>query len=80
MGPFGTIQTTGTTEQCGETGVCNRPIGSWYNNNSSFVDSSNPWFRRGGDYYSGSGAGAFYFFINSGPANSGISFRLVLCI
>ena len=80
MGPFGTIQTTGTTAECGETGICNRPIGSWYNDNSWFVYSSNPWFYRGGYYNNGSGAGAFYFSYNSGRANSHISFRLVLCI
>ena len=80
MGPFGTIQTTGTTEQCGETGICNRSISSWYTDTSSFVASSSPWFSRGGDYYSGSGAGVFYFHSNYGHASSGISFRLVLCI
>ena len=80
MGPFGTIQTIGTTEQCGETGICNRPISSWYNDNSSFVDSSSPWFLRGGDYNYGSGAGAFYFSFNDGRVGSSVSFRLVLCI
>ena len=80
MGPFGTIQTTGTTAECGETGICNRPIGSWYNDNSWFVYSSYPWFGRGGYYYSGSGAGAFFFGNHSGHAYSSLSFRLVLCI
>ena len=80
MGPFGTIQTTGTTEQCGETGICNRLISSWYGDSSWFVYSSNPWFRRGGYYNYGSGAGAFYFYDDSGRASSSISFRLVLCL
>ena len=80
MGPFGTIQTTGTTEQCGETGICNSSIGSWHSNTSSFVGSSYPWFYRGGSYSYGSGAGAFYFSSYYGHAHSNISFRLVLSI
>ncbi len=80
MGPFGTIQTTGTTEQCGETGICNRPIGSWYGDTSSFVYSSGPWFNRGGYYGDGSGAGAFYFASYDGYATGNLSFRLILCI
>ena len=80
MGPFGTIQTTGPTEQCGETGICNRLISSWYGDSSWFVLSSDPWFSRGGNYSYGSGAGAFYFNYNGGHAYSHISFRLVLCL
>ncbi len=80
MGPFGTIQTTGSTTDCGTTGICNRPISSWYTDTSSFVHSSYPCFNRGGYYYYGSGAGAFYFDAFYGHANGGISFRLVLCI
>ena len=80
MGPFGTVEAAGTIEQCGETGICNRPIGSWYGDTSSFVNSSYPWFYRGGVYYNGSGAGMFDFHSNYGPANPAISFRLVLCI
>ena len=80
MGPFGTIQTTGPTEQCGETGICNRLISSWYGDSSWCVYSSTPWFYRGGYYSSGSGAGAFYFSYSYGHASSNISFRLVLCL
>ena len=54
---------------------------SWYNDFPYFVGSSGPWFYRGGRYYNGSGAGAFYFNnYNGGPASSYISFRLVLCL
>ena len=80
MGPFGIIQTTGTTEQCGESGICTRNISSWYSDNSWFVYSSYPWFLRGGYYDYGSGAGAFYFSSHYGHADSSISFRLVLCL
>ena len=55
-------------------------LSSWYNDEAWFVNSSYPWFNRGGSFSSGSGAGAFYFVNNYGHANSGISFRLVLCI
>ena len=80
MGPFGTIQTTGTTEQCGESGICNRPVGSWYGDTSSFVHASYPWFYRGSHYTYGSGSGVFFFIVSYGHAGSGVSFRLVLCI
>ena len=80
MGPFGTIQTTGTTAECGETGICNRPISSWYTDTSWFVSSGNPWFNRGGNYYNGFGAGAFSFSYYGGHAYGYFSFRLVLCI
>ena len=53
---------------------------SWYNDNSSFVYSYGLWFNRGGVYYYGSGAGAFYFNYYYGHASSFVSFRLVLCI
>ena len=65
----------------GEMGPFASSESSWYNDEASFVFSSNPWFGRGGNYSLGSGAGAFYFFgYNGGHAGSGISFRLVLCI
>ena len=80
MGPFGTAQTTGTTEQCGETGICNRPVNSWYDDNSSFVNSDYPWFYRGGRYINGSGAGGYAFYNYYGNAISNNSFRLVLSI
>ena len=53
---------------------------SWYNDYADFVYSGYPWFRRGGNYSLGSGAGAFYFSNLNGPAYRYISFRLVLCV
>ncbi len=52
--------------------------GSWYNSNSSFVDSSVPWFHRGGDFYNGVLAGQFNFSRSTGNAYSHASFRIVL--
>ena len=53
---------------------------SWYNDYADFVNSSFPWFFRGGSYNFGSAAGAFFFGNYYGHAISSISFRLVLCI
>ena len=62
----------------GEMGPFQSGKSSWYNDYAYFVDSSHPWFFRGGVYSVGSGAGAFYFLYNYGHAHSSISFRLVL--
>ena len=50
----------------------------WYSDNASFVDSSNPWFIRGGSYYISSNAGVFSFNFNVGYASSYDSVRLVI--
>ena len=64
----------------GEMGPFQIGESSWYGDRAYFVNSSNPWFYRGGNYITGSGPGAFYFNYNHGHANSDISFRLVLCL
>ena len=51
---------------------------SWYRDESSFVDSSNPWFGRGGHYSYGTLAGQFYFDGRTGAASVNIGFRIVL--
>ena len=51
---------------------------SWYADNSSFVNSSYPWFFRGSDYYDGVLAGQFHFVPYTGGADSTIGLRLVL--
>ena len=53
---------------------------SWYGDHSNFVDSSNPWFTRGGHYTSGVLAGAFYFGSYTGGTNSYVGFRLALSV
>ena len=50
---------------------------SWYADGSDFVDSSNPWFFRGGGYVYGVLAGQFYFGHYTGGANSSVGLRLV---
>ena len=64
----------------GEMGPFQSFDSSWYNDYAYFVNSSIPWFYRGGHYSNGSGAGAFFFSSYNGLANSYISFRLVLCL
>ncbi len=50
----------------------------WYADASYFVDSSSPWFNRGGHYDYGVLAGQFDFNGYTGGAHSHIGFRLVL--
>ena len=50
----------------------------WYSDYAYFVNSSNPWFLRGGSYSNGANAGAFYSFNIDGNVFSSRSFRLVL--
>ena len=69
MGPFGvnTVISTSTYNQS-----------SWYADYAIFVNSSNPWFNRGGALYDGTRAGAFYFDRRTGASSDYLGFRLVL--
>lgn len=49
-------------------------------NYSNFVNSSNPVFKRGGNYNNGSNAGLFNFNRNNGIANNNNGFRVVCAI
>ena len=51
---------------------------SWYGNFSYFPNASYPFFRRGGSYDTGTGAGIFFFSYNTGDGYSHHSFRPVL--
>ena len=51
---------------------------AWNNDYAFFVNSSGPWFNRGGDYFSGSAAGVFRFNDYIGNAHSAGSWRVVL--
>ena len=52
--------------------------GSWYDDIAYFIDNSNSWFRRGGFFHDGLGAGIFAFTSNRGHAMSPSAFRLIL--
>ena len=51
---------------------------SWYDDFSIFIESSNPWFIRGGHYKDGIMSGIFDFNRQTGSTNMAIGFRLVL--
>ena len=53
---------------------------NWYGDNSDFVDSTHPWFVRGGDYAYGVLAGQFYFGRSTGGVSAYAGARLVLTI
>ena len=53
---------------------------SWYDDDSHFVESINPWFARGGAYNHGIIAGQFFFGRNTGDGYSNAGSRLVLTI
>ena len=52
----------------------------WYSDYTYAPYSANPWFIRGGYYYSGAYAGAFYFHRYGGGAYTGTCFRPVIVI
>ena len=51
---------------------------SWYGGLSIFIDSSWPWFRRGGNNGDGVLASSFYFCGNYGSASASGGYRIVL--
>ena len=51
---------------------------AWNNDYADFVGSSDPWFRRGGVYFTGSSAGVFGFNRYSGDSNGSHSARAAL--
>ena len=57
-----------------------RAHNAWYADYSYFVDSTYPWFFRGGACDNGILASQFYFGRNPGKGNGGISARLVLAV
>ncbi len=69
MGPFG-------NEKDPDGGT--RQKSSWYGDFAYFAHSSYPWFLRGGNWYSGTGSGAFAFSYDSGTTHTYGSFRVVL--
>ena len=50
----------------------------WYSDSSGFVNSSYPWFVRGGYYFNGGNAGVFYFNGDNGETYTSDGFRAVL--
>ena len=69
MGPFKNFKD-------GDSGL--RYHSDWYGDFSYFVDSSYPWFYRGGHYTHGVLAGAFHFQRNTGETDARATSRIVL--
>ena len=61
-----------------ETSASGSSSTSWYSDYSHFPYTSYPFFGRGGNYYSGTGAGVFCFGSDDGNSYSNYSFRPVL--
>ena len=60
------------------TGHALTETAEWYSDVDIFVNSSGPWFFRGGNCYYGSGAGVFHFYHNNGDLDVGNSSRFVI--
>ena len=69
---------TGTSISNGKLGDSTKETQGWNGDYAFFVDSSYPWFKRGGLYINGSDAGVFFFYNYNGNANSNYSWRVVL--
>ncbi len=69
---------TGSSISNGKLGDATKETQGWNGDYAYFVNSSEPWFLRGGYYSDGSYAGVFYFNDYSGDAYSYNSFRVVL--
>ena len=61
-----------------ETSTAGTGKSSWYSDYSYFAGLNTPFFVRGGNYGSTSGAGLFYFNRNNGTSNYSNGFRSVL--
>ena len=78
---YNTSSSTYTRGRLGDATVEMAPTGTtgnWYSDYASFPNSSYSWFLRGGIYYNGTGAGAFFFNFYTGSANTDSSFRVSL--
>ena len=68
---FDDYTTTDSLTACND-GICYghglSEVVGWYDDSGSFVDASNPWFVRGGQYNDGSRAGTFSFGFGDGSA------------
>ena len=69
---------SGTSVSASHLGDATGETAGWYSDYAYFVDSSIPWFGRGGRCDYGDVAGVFYFYYLTGGAFSGGGFRVVL--
>ena len=69
---------SGTSVSASHLGDALGETADWYSNSTNFVDSSQPWFIRGGGYDYGVNTGVFYFSATTGLPYSDHGFRVVL--
>ena len=60
------------------TGHALTETAGWYSDYARFVNSGDPWFRRGGGYDGSASSGVFHFNYSSGYLQSYSSSRLVI--
>ncbi len=71
---------SGTSVSASHLGDATGETAGWYSDYAYFVDSSVPWFWRGGYYDNGDGAGVFFFSVSTGEAYNFVGFRVVLSV
>ena len=71
---------SGTSVSASHLGDATGETAGWYSDVAYFVDSSNPWFKRGGCFSFVDGAGVFYFNGYTGEGNDDDGFRVVLSV
>ena len=69
---------SGTSVSASHLGDATGETAGWYSDYAGFVDSSYPWFARGGICFDGDIDGVFYFYSNTGEAFNSGGFRVVL--
>ena len=69
---------SGTSVSASHLGDATGETAGWYSDSVGFVNSSYPWFIRGGNYVDGDDAGVFDFYDFDGGAYSSGGFRAVL--
>ena len=69
---------SGTSVAASHLGDATGETAGWYSASAHFVNSSNPWFERGGHCIIGGNAGVFGFYSNTGEGYIGSGFRVVL--
>ena len=69
---------SGTSVSASHLGDATGETAGWYSDYAYFVNSSSPWFERGGDFFNGVNAGVFNFDDDAGGGSSGYGFRVAL--
>ena len=69
---------SGTSVSASHLGDALGETAGWYSDSVYFVNSSSPWFYRGGYYNDGDNAGVFFFYYITGGRNGVHGFRVVL--